>query len=252
LLRQAIGGVIHADIADNLRAALLCHGQLPEAWPYILMDANTQRKGVISRLSVSLKTHDVMMTNGPFVLTKPGTEAGESLADIVARKEAERVAGKGIFWWGIGSSLGAAVCKAAQDAGGKLPLAFVLNNRPSRPKKHDISPAQVFRWTKWQDWNGSARDIPAFAHVTSRGHELKSAHYALVCYSEKPITFDVKGPAFDPSLCRTALGKRPGSSQVTALVWGDLNDPDHKRGQYRIAFLGTLISPWQAKLVSYR
>jgi hypothetical protein len=113
------------------------------------------------------------VTDAPFVLTKPGTEAGESLAGIVARKEAERVAGKNIFWWGIGSSLGSAVCKAAQDAGGKLQVLFVLNNRPSRPKEHDVSPARVFRWTKWQDWNGSVSDVPAYAHVTSRGHELK-------------------------------------------------------------------------------
>jgi hypothetical protein len=28
-------------------------------------------------------------------------EAGESLAAIVARQEAERVAGKNIFWWGV-------------------------------------------------------------------------------------------------------------------------------------------------------
>jgi len=192
------------------------------------------------------------MTDPPFVLTKPGIEAGGSLVDIFARKEAERVAGGNIFWWGIGSSLGPAVCKAAQDAGGKLPVVFALNTRPSRPKEHDVSPARVFRWTKWQDWNGSIRDVPAFARVTSRGHKLKRAHYALVCYSEKPITFDLNGPAFDPSLCRTALAKRPGSSQVTALVWGDLNAADHKRGQYRIAFRATLVSPWQAKLVSYR
>lgn len=192
------------------------------------------------------------MTDAPFVLTKPGVEAGELLADIVARKEAERVAGNNIFRWGIGSSLGAAVCEAAEGVGGKLPVLFVLNTRPSRPKEHDFSPARVFRWTKWQDWNGSTRDVPAFAHVTSRGHELKRAHYALVCYSEKPITFDLNGSAFDPSLCSTALGKRPGSSQVTALVWGDLNAAGHKRGRYRIAFRATLISPWQAKLISYR
>jgi len=192
------------------------------------------------------------MTDAPFVLTKPGIEAGESLADIVARKEAERVAGKNIFWWGIGSSLGPAAYKTAQGAGGKLPVVFVLNNRPSRPKEHDVSPAQIFHWTKWEDWNGSVRDVPAFARVTSRGHEVKRAHYALVCYSEGPITFDVNGPAFDPSFCRTALGKRPGSSQVTALVWGDLNAANHKLGQYRIAFRATLVAPWQAKLVSYR
>ncbi len=191
------------------------------------------------------------MTDSPFVLTKPGIEAGESLASIVARKEAERVAGKNTFWWGIGSSLGPVVCRAAQDAGGKLQVIFVLNNRLSRPKEQDVSPSRVFRWTKWQDWKGSVREVPAFAHVTSRGHELKRAHYALICSSERPIKFDVNGPAFDPSICRTALGKRPGSSQVTALVWGDLNSVDHKLGQYRIAFRATLISPWQAKLVSY-
>jgi hypothetical protein len=155
------------------------------------------------------------MIDAPFVLTKPGIEAGESLAKIVARNEAERVAGKNIFWWGIGSSLGPAVVKAAQDAGGKLQLLFVINKRPSSPKEHDVSPAKVIRWTRWQDWNGSVRDIPSFANVTSRGHELKSKHYALVCYSEKPITFDVNGPGFDPSLCRTTLGKRPGSSHPT-------------------------------------
>jgi hypothetical protein len=158
------------------------------------------------------------VSDAPLVLTKPGIEAGESLAGIVAREEAERIAGKNIFWWGIGSSLGPAVCKAAEDAGGKLQVLFVLNNRPSRPKEHDVSPARVFQWTKWQDWNGSIREVPAFAHVTSRGHELKRAHYALVCSSERPIKFDVDAPAFDPSLCKTALGKRPGSSQVTALV----------------------------------
>jgi hypothetical protein len=36
------------------------------------------------------------------------------------------------------------------------------------------------------------------------------------------------------------------------LVWGDLNAAGHKRGQYRIAFRAALISPWQAKLISYR
>lgn len=39
-------------------------------------------------------------------------EAGEILAGIVARKEAERAAGNGEFWWGIGNSLG----KAVQDS----------------------------------------------------------------------------------------------------------------------------------------
>ena len=67
----------------------------------------------------------------------------------------------------------------------------------------------------------------AFANVTSRGHNLRSTQYALVCYSETPLKLDINGQAFDPSLCRTALGKVPGSSMVTALVWGDLIAPGH-------------------------
>ena len=44
-----------------------------------------------------------------FVWTKMGVESGEDLAKIIRRKESERIAGRGIFWWGIGNSLGAAV-----------------------------------------------------------------------------------------------------------------------------------------------
>lgn len=191
------------------------------------------------------------LIDAPFVLTKPGVEAGESLAAIVARKEAERAAGKNVFWWGVGSSLGPAVVKAAQSVGGKLQIVFVIPNKISRPKEHDASPEQVFRWTQWQNQNGVVRDVPSFANVTSRGHNLKSAHYALVCYSETPLKLDINGQAFDPSLCRTALGKVPGSSMVTALVWGDLTAPGHIGAQYRIAFRATLISPWQARLVGH-
>ena len=35
-----------------------------------------------------------------------GDEAGQSLNGIIARKDAERALGNGLFYWGIGSSLG--------------------------------------------------------------------------------------------------------------------------------------------------
>jgi hypothetical protein len=50
-----------------------------------------------------------------FVWTKMGAESGEGLAQIVRRKEGERVAGRGIFWWGIGTSLGPAVPDRARQ-----------------------------------------------------------------------------------------------------------------------------------------
>jgi hypothetical protein len=36
-----------------------------------------------------------------FVWTKMGVEAGEGLAQIVRRKEAERIEGNGQFWWAL-------------------------------------------------------------------------------------------------------------------------------------------------------
>jgi hypothetical protein len=188
------------------------------------------------------------MTITPFVFTKMGTEAGEDLTSIVARKEKERSVGSGIFWWGIGSSLGRAVTEAAQSAGGTLPVLFL--QMVGRPQHHDVDPTLIFRWTKWRDWNGAEAEIPDFIRVTSRGAESKKNHYALVCHSKDPIRFDLNGQRFDPRLCITAAGRIPGSSQVTALVRGNL-EADHSRGQYRIAFRATLEFPWQAKLVAY-
>lgn len=182
-----------------------------------------------------------------FVWTKVGIEAGESVTDILARKEAERVAGKGIFWWGVGNSLGPAVHKMAEATGGTLPILFCALLGPSKP--HDIAPASIVRWKRWRDWNGKIADVPSFVRVTSRGQDWngkdKGTHYALVCRSENPIIFDRNGPLFDPRYCTTHLGKIPGDLQITALLRGDLNTP-HRDARYRIAFKATLVSPWMA------
>jgi hypothetical protein len=39
-----------------------------------------------------------------FVWTKIQADAGESVRQILYRKEQERLAGDGSFWWGIGES----------------------------------------------------------------------------------------------------------------------------------------------------
>jgi hypothetical protein len=186
-----------------------------------------------------------------FVLTKPGVEAGERLADIVTRKEAERIAGKNIFWWGVGNSLGPALRDAAKAAGGTLPVFFLVNKKPAPPRAHDVAPSSTFRWTKWEDWDGKIVSVPSYARVTSRGDEDKRSHYALVCHSEGPIVFEQNGGSFDPLLCKTGSGKRPGSSQVTALLQGDVNAPEHRNGGHRIVFKATLVAPWQARLVTF-
>jgi hypothetical protein len=180
-----------------------------------------------------------------FVWTKMGVESGEGLAQIVKRKEAERMAGKGEFWWGIGNSLGAAVRAEARAQGGRLPVLFSM--MLGRPKAVDESPDKVLRWTGWEDENGKIQDVPSYAKVISRGDAFKTKHYALVCSSRVPLALG-RGGKFDPNQCRTvATGKVPGSSQVTALLRGALEG--HSRGPYDICFRATLVAPWAVKLV---
>src|SRR5438477_6594461 len=182
---------------------------------------------------------------GTFVWTKMGVEAGERLEAIIARKEAERQAGKGEFWWGIGSSLGPAVHERAKQSGGTLPVVFSAMR--ARPKSGDAAPAQVWRWTAYEGGDGRVHNIPSYAKVTSKGADAKDRHYALVCQSDMPLALRTEGRRFDAKSCRTLAGKLPGPSQVTALLEGDPRG--HQRGDYEICFRATLVEPWAVKLL---
>src|SRR5262245_40483295 len=134
-----------------------------------------------------------------FVWSKMQKEAGERLEGIIARKEAERVAGNGEFWWGIGNSLGKALRDVAAVEG-SLPILFSV--MLARPKLIDTSPGEVCLWTAYQDSNGAIRNLPPHVIVTSRGGSGKSHHYALVCQSEVPLALGDYGP-FDRLRCLT-------------------------------------------------
>jgi hypothetical protein len=124
-----------------------------------------------------------------FVWTKMGVESGEGLAQIVRRKEVERIAGRGIFWWGIGNSLGPAVRDNARAQGGTLPVLF--STMLGRPKHVDESPDMVWRWTVWEDEHGRIHDVPAYVKVISRGETSKQRHYAPeVPKAHRRITFE--------------------------------------------------------------
>jgi hypothetical protein len=185
-----------------------------------------------------------------FIWTKIGTETGENIADIIDRKEGERSKG-GVFWWGIGTSLGPAVRDEAQKSGGSIPIIFC--EMLGTPQTHDVSPTSKVRWTKWRDWDGSEADIPYFVLVKSRGEDRsgkrKDKHYAVVCRSDNKLRLNPNGQLFDPRNCRTISGKLPGDSQNTALLSGDITQ-SHRNGRYRIAFAAMLVRPWQVILLS--
>jgi len=181
-----------------------------------------------------------------FVWTKVGAEAGQTIDAIAARKEAERIAGDGEFWWGVRNSLGTAVATAAA-AHDSLPVIF--SKMTSAARVIDTSPGEVWLWNTWIDATGHLHEVPSHVVVTSRGGERKKAHYALVCHSDTSLSLDGTLP-FDPTACFTTGGKAPGASQVTALLEGEPRS--HLTGQYQIGFEAQLTAPHFVKLVAHQ
>lgn len=170
------------------------------------------------------------------------------LPAIFALKETERIAGKGEFWWGVGSALDRKeVRKAAQDAGGTLPVLFSLMRSQAQPK--DATPEGIRIWTAWEEDSNVVQPLPAHVLEFSRDHG-RDFHYALVCRSSAPLAIGDHGP-FDPKQCYQKSGKPPGDRQVTALLQGNI-DEGHSPGRYHFGFRAILIKPWFAKLVKPR
>jgi hypothetical protein len=181
-----------------------------------------------------------------FVWTKMQTESGMALPEILAIKEIERLAGNGIFWWGVGNSLGARVWQQAERSGGTLPALFSI--MLSRPKKQDAQPSALLLWTEYEDVLGHCRDLPEHVLEFSRDHGRKR-HFALICHSHVPLAVTSHG-AFNPDRYKTiANDKRPGSSQTTVLLRGDPYQ-DHPDGKYHFGFRATLVKPWAVTLRS--
>jgi hypothetical protein len=175
-----------------------------------------------------------------FVWIRVGANAGQDIQTIAARKEAERKAGGGEFWWGVGSSLGPSVRVVVEEEG---PIPVVFSHMLTDPQPKDASPSEVLLWTSWVDHLGSLHEIPEHVIITSSNHP-RPKHYAMVCRSEEPFALVGKKP-FNPKQCRTINGKAPGSTQFVALL-----EPfaPHLRGPYTVAFQAVLAEPYFAEL----
>ncbi len=103
-------------------------------------------------------------------------------------------------------------------------------------------------WTRWLDDSGT-HDIPDHAMVISKGRSAR--YYSLVCRSDQSILSLRKQP-FDDQLFRNFPdGARPGNSQNTALLTGNI-EAEHGNGRYRRGFRATLVQPWLVTLVGPR
>jgi hypothetical protein len=183
-----------------------------------------------------------------FCWTKMGTEAGQSLAAILHRKELERSAGGGTFAWGIGNSLGEAPNLARQmSPSGDVDVLFTPMK--SAPKAVDVAPTQLLLWVYYQGRSGSRATLPEHMLVTSRGGADKRTHYALLCQSDGPLEERHDFGAFDSSGVRNLVSMNPvGSSQVTSVV--RYSGPRaNAESAYRVAFKARLYAEGFVKLV---
>lgn len=175
--------------------------------------------------------------------TRMQAEAGEGLARIVRRKDMERRAGDGLFFWGVGNAPSRAIPALAKAAAA---IDVFFSVMKSRPKAHDVSPARVLIWRHYVDAEGTVRLIPRNVLVTSRAGS-RDYHYALMCRSETPLSVADEGP-FDPRAYRNyGAGGAVGASQVTALLERCAPDgPAH----YRVAMRAHLTDSLWVKLVN--
>jgi hypothetical protein len=183
-----------------------------------------------------------------FCWTRFGPEAGESFIDILARKEEERKAGAGIFFWGIGSAVGGAVDEL---------MAYIdepevlFSPIASAPRHVDVSPKHVVRWSAGESFSGETMRLPEHVCVTSRWEPERptAARYALVCGSNRPLRLEDHGELSIGSLRNLRSGAPIGASQVTAVVCRDASQPGCGRA-YPVALRASLVSPYVLRLSS--
>jgi hypothetical protein len=182
-----------------------------------------------------------------FCWTRFGTEAAQSIEKILVRKEQERVANSGTFFWGIGNAVGPSLKELVRQN----PFPEVLFSPiKGKPKAADVKPTAIAAWTSALGVFGQFFDLPDASLITSRYDPAnpRSVHYALVCHSEAPLVLRHEEEMDAGSLRNLLSGRSVGASQVTAVVdHGQVNGPT---STYRIALRARLVSPYLVRLSS--
>lgn len=186
-----------------------------------------------------------------FCWTKMGVESGEGLDAIIRRKEWERILGEGLFFWGIGQSLGDNARNAAQSIPEEMKVLF--SPMLSKAKAIDVTPGDVFIWNSWVDEKGVNRPLPKNVLLTSRADlpsgRRKSSHYALVCKSSHALSNKTDLEVTSGRLRNYSSDKRLGASQVTAVVRhvDGVADCDAAK-KYSVSFVATMEAPYSVQL----
>lgn len=179
-----------------------------------------------------------------FCWTRFGTEAGEPIGSILHRKERERLAHDGIFYWGIGNSVAPGVAALLERVAAPEVLFSPIR---SRPRVVDVAPASILRWREAITLTGDRITLPDTIRVTSRPSR---SHYALVCSVADPLDIAHLGRLRFSELRNLVSGHALGASQVTAVVFRDVDAvPDGDDG-YVVALRARLVEPYFVRLAA--
>lgn len=182
-----------------------------------------------------------------FCWTKYGTEAGEPIEAIIARKEHERATNGGLFLWGIGNSVAPSLRQLlAVTAHPEVLFSPML----SRPAAQDRKPDMVAKWQEATGLDGDPFDLPSATLVTSRYSPQRPRHFALVCASDVPLVTGSADEIIPSSLENLSKGTPLGSSQVTAVVRQAADGERLKKTAYPVGFRTRLHFPYFVRLTS--
>jgi hypothetical protein len=182
-----------------------------------------------------------------FCWTRFGTEAGQSADQIFARKEQERVANGGLFFWGIGNAIGPSIGELVRILDNPEVLFSPIR---SAPRRDDVAPAMVAAWSEATTMAGEPYPLSAQSLITSRLDPIarRDVHYALVCYSESSLFGAASQGKIVFGCLRNLLTKRPvGASQVTAVVQYD-RTANETGAPYDVSFRAVLVPPYFIRL----
>lgn len=180
-----------------------------------------------------------------FCWTRFGPEAGEAIQAILIRKERERRANSGVFYWGIGNSVAAGIAELARSC--RQP-EVLFSPIKSRPRSVDVDPPTLVQWVVGETLTGERLELPPSVRVIGRGGaSVVPPHYALVCSSDDPLVLGDFGKVRFGEVRNLLSGKRLGTSQVTAIVryLGKGAGTDHG---YRVALRARLTPPYFVRL----
>jgi hypothetical protein len=185
-----------------------------------------------------------------FCWTRFGTEAAQSINQILVRKEEERQANHGLFLWGIGNPVGPSILELVRRA--SVP-EVIFSPIKSAPREEDVAPPAVVAWTAGSTICGDRYVLPETVLVTSRfvPSQPRRSHYALVCYSEQQLRMVSSDRRIAlGSLRNLVSGRKVGASQVTAVV-ERTPDTAQDTSQYSVSMRARLVPPFFVKLTEH-